>query len=77
MSLKIECGSLYAEVLNHPQDVYIYFDGGFFVWNCKLSDSIGVWFNGDMLLLADYKFDNGNDAANAINEFVEQQLLKA
>lgn len=75
MSLNIECGSLHAECLNHPNDVYIYFDGGFFVWNCNVSEPCGIWFNGDMFMLAKWKFSNGNEAVAVLNEWVQQMLI--
>lgn len=73
MSLNIECGFLRAECLNHVNDVYIYFDGGFIVWNCN-SEPFGVWFNGDMFMLAKWKFTDGKQAAVALNEWVAHML---
>ena len=74
MSLNIECGTFHSECLNHPNDVYIYFDGGFLVWNCNTSESLGIWFNGDMFMLAKRKYKTGNEACIAINQWASEML---
>jgi hypothetical protein len=75
MSLNIECGSLTAECLNAPSDVYLYFDGGFFVWNCDTSEPLSIWFNGDQFYLTRYKYTDAHDAVVALNDWVQKQLI--
>jgi len=72
MSLNIESGTLRAECLNAPNDVYIYFDSGFMVWNSNTSTPMGVWFKGEMFLLGEWKFFSGVEAAAALNEWVAE-----
>ena len=76
MSLNIESGFLRAEALNHPNDLYIYFEGGFFVYSIRKDNPpCGIWFNGDMFLLAEWKFKNGAaEAAVILNEWAQQML---
>lgn len=74
MSLNIECGSFHAECINHPSDLYIYFDGGFMVWNWNVSEPTGIWFNGDMFLLAKWKFKSAADACSQLNAWTQEML---
>jgi len=77
MSLNIEGTTVRAECINHPNDVYVYFDGGHFVWNILIGEPQGVWWNGDMFLFAKWKFVNGKEAAIAFNEWAEEQCAVA
>ena len=77
MSLNIEGTKLVAECLNHPNDVYIYFDGGFFVWNWNVSAPMGIWRDGDMFFLAKWKFHDGHHATNALNTWANERAAVA
>lgn len=50
MGLKIEGSKLRVERLNHPNEFYIYFDGGYFTWNYQ-DQRLGIWMNGDLFML--------------------------
>ena len=77
MSLNIEGNTPpHAECLNHEEDVFIHFDGGYFVWNIRESLQ-GIWWNGDMFLLASWKFSEGKEAATAFNEWVKNVSILA
>lgn len=51
MSLTIFGKKLCAEHINHPDDIYIIFDGGMFIWNWKKNEDLNVCFNGDSFTL--------------------------
>lgn len=71
MSLNVESDKLVAECLNHPNDVWIIFEGGHFVWNIK-DASLNVWFNGQMFTFAkERSYRNGVEAVNDFNEWVK------
>jgi hypothetical protein len=44
MGLHIESGPLKVERLNHPDDIYIYFEVGYTVWNYTRSEPLGIWW---------------------------------
>jgi hypothetical protein len=77
MGLNIESlETPHAECLNHPNDVYIYFKGGFYVWNWKNDKALHVWFNDDLFTFNREEYHFPNAAVAAFNEWSGKHAQK-
>lgn len=69
MGLNIESNETpHAENLNGPSDVYIYFQGGFYVWNWA-GEELNLWWNGDMFTFSRKQYYSPKAAVAAFNEW--------
>lgn len=71
-SITIESGQIKIECLNHPDEVYIYFSGGYMVWN-RFAEPLYIKSCGDQFLL------NSLASVAALREWVDviNKLLQA
>jgi hypothetical protein len=73
MSLNIESDKTpHAENLNYPSDVYIYFQGGFYVWSWTGED-LNVWYQGDMFTFSRRYHPTPKAACADFNEWSGKQ----
>lgn len=71
MSLTIE-GKLKVERINNPNDFYLYFNGGCFVWNYEKSQDMGLWLNGQMFSLYKEDYDSIQHLHQELTQWVQQ-----
>jgi hypothetical protein len=69
MSLTIETGRLIAENINHPDDIYIYFENGYVVWHWT-DAPLSVYYKGYLFTFVRADNTSPSKVRAAFNEWV-------
>jgi hypothetical protein len=77
MGLHIESGPLKVERLNHPDDIYIYFEVGYTVWNYTRSEPLGIWWeHNEFFLLSRDNYGSVEEAYAAISNWIWSLMVE-
>lgn len=60
-----------AEIQNHPSDIHIIFNGGYFVWNYE-DPPLGIWWESEMFVLSNNRYQSPISARNAFNQWSQR-----
>jgi hypothetical protein len=72
MILSIDGDYLRVERNNHPDDIYLYFNGGYAVWSYKDGVEFFILFRGAFFTLNTERFLSAAIAQMALNEWLSE-----